>query len=107
MPVKVRGKTDPILDRFVEVLERYQADHPKAQIDLYRQNRYSIRVRILDPGFEGKTKVERSNFVWKNYLDKLSDEDQSDLSALILLTADETSMSLSNLEFEDPTPSRV
>jgi hypothetical protein len=33
-----RGKSDEVIDRIVEALRGYEADHPCAQIDLYRQN---------------------------------------------------------------------
>jgi hypothetical protein len=48
--------------------------------------------------------VERNDRVWK-YLDGLSDDEQGDISMLVLLTPGETSRSPANLEFEDPVPS--
>ena len=101
-----RGKTDAVIDRIIEALRAYEADHPNARIDLYRQNSVSVRVRIIDPDFAGRSKIDRSKEVWK-YLNSLSDEIQSDLSALILLTTEETRKSLANLEFEDPIPSSL
>lgn len=101
-----RGKSDPVLERIMEPLRAYESDHPDAQIDLYRQNAVSIRVRVIDPGFAGKTKVERSHHVW-NYLNSLPDDVQSDLSTIILLTPEETKMSFANLEFEDPVPTSL
>lgn len=107
MPIRIpRGKSDAVLDRIVETLREYEADHPSAQIDLYRQNAVSVRVRIVAPEFAGRSKIERSKEVWK-YLDKLSDEVQSDLSTVILLAPEETRMSFANLEFEDPIPSSL
>ncbi len=99
-----RGKSDAIIDRIIEALRAYEADHPDAQIDIYRQNSVSVRVRIIDPFFVGKTKVERSKQVWQ-YLNTLPDDVQSDLSTLILLAPDETRMSFANFEFEDLIPS--
>jgi stress-induced morphogen len=96
-----RGDTDTTIKKIVDVLRDYEADHPRAQIELYRQNPVSVRVRILDPDFAGTNKVERSKTVWK-YLDRLSDEEQSDISSLLLLVPDETKMSFANFEFEDP-----
>jgi stress-induced morphogen len=101
-----RGKTDAVIDRIIEALRAYEVDHPNARIDLYRQNPVSVRVRIVDPDFAGRSKIDRSKEVWK-YLNSLSDEIQSDLSALILLTTEETSKSIANLEFEDPIPSSL
>jgi stress-induced morphogen len=101
-----RGSSDPIIERIIEALRSYEADHPSSQIDLYRQNSVSVRVRIIDPDFAGRNKVERSQMVWK-YLDRLPEETQSDISTLVLLVPEETRMSFANLEFEDPIPSSV
>lgn len=100
----IRGESDLTIDRIKDALERYQADHPRSQIDLYRQNPVSVRVRVIDPEFEGRGRVERSDIVW-NYLKSLTDECQSDISMLVLLAPDETEKSFSNMEFEDPIPS--
>lgn len=99
-----RGHTDEIINEFVEVLKAYEVDHPLAQIDIYRQNPVSIRVRIVDSSFKGLEKSDRHARVWK-YLEKLSDDVQDDLSMLVLLTPAEVSRSFANMEFEDPVPS--
>lgn len=99
-----RGKQDEIIDQMIKVLEAHQADHPKARIELYRYNRFSARIRIIDADFADQTRAERSKAVWK-YLGALDDEAQADISSLILLAPDETGISLMNLEFDDPTPS--
>ena len=85
-------------------LQAYQYDHPSAEIELYRQNPASVRIRIIDPDFAGINRVERNDRVWK-YFDAISDDEQGDISMLVLLTPDETSRSTANLEFEDPVPS--
>jgi hypothetical protein len=102
----LRGTSDDVIDCMIEALQAYKADHPDAQIALYRQNSVSVRVRIIDPDFAGRSKVDRSKEAWK-YLDSLPDEVQSDLSTLILLTPEETTKSFANLEFEDPIPSSL
>ena len=105
MPIRVpRGNSDEIINRIIVALRAYQADHPRAQIDLYRQNSVSVRVRIIDPDLAGQNKIDRSKAAWK-YLNSLPDEVQSDLSSLILLAPEETRMSFANFEFEDPVPS--
>jgi len=101
-----RGESDEVIDRIVEALRAYEADHPNARIDLYRQNSVSVRVRIIDPAFAGRNKIERSTEAWK-YLNSLPDDVQSDLSTVILLTPEETERSFANLEFEDPIPSTL
>jgi hypothetical protein len=107
MSIRVpRGNSDAVISRIIEALRTYEADHPNAQIDLYRQNPVSVRVRIIDADLAGRSKIERSKEAWK-YLISLPDEIQSDLSSLILRTPEETGMSSANLEFEDPIPSHL
>ena len=59
----------------------YEADHPHAKIDLYRQNSVSVRVRIIDPDFVGYGRPQRSQQAWR-YLEKLPDDVQSDISTV-------------------------
>ena len=101
-----RGKSDEVLDQIREALHDYETDHPAAEIDLYRQNSVSVRVRIVDPGFAGQNKPQRSQQVWR-YLGKLSEEVQSDISTVLLLTSGEREMSFANMEFDDPIPSKL
>lgn len=101
-----RGNSDEIIDKIREVLHGYEADHPQARIDLYRQNPVSVRVRIVDPEFAGKSKAVRSQEAW-TYLDHVPEDVQSDISLLLLLTPDETKASMVNVEFDDPLPSRL
>lgn len=101
-----RGKTDEVLERIKNVLAVYENDHPRSRIDLYRQSPASIRVRIIDPDFEGMGRSVRNDLVW-DILDRLPEDDQSDVSMLVLLTPEETSRSLANFEFEDPVPMEI
>jgi hypothetical protein len=105
MPINiVRGASDPVIDEIIEALKNYEADHPGSQIDLYRQDPVSVRVRIIDSDLAGSNKIDRNKLVW-GYLHRLSEEAQSDVSTLILLTPEETKMSFANFEFNDPVPS--
>lgn len=101
-----RGESDEAINVIAEALREYQADHPLAQIDLYRQNPVSVRVRIIDPDFAGQGKPQRSQNAWR-YLAKLSEEAQGDISTVLLLTPEETKMSFANFEFEDPVQSKL
>jgi hypothetical protein len=101
-----RGKSDTIIEKIIAALQPYEQDHPRAQIDLYRQNSVSVRVRIIDPDFAGLGKPQRSQLAWK-YLGALPDDVQSDISTVLLLTPNETKMSFANFEFEDPIPSKL
>lgn len=101
-----RGKSDETLDAIMAALGEYEADHPAAQIDLYRQNSVSVRVRIIDPDLAGQGKPQRSQLAWR-YLSQLPEDVQSDISTLLLLTPGETQKSFANFEFEDPIPSKL
>lgn len=101
-----RGESDEIIECMIKALRVYEADHPNARIDLYRQNPASVRVRVIDPDFADLNRVERNKDVWK-YLNLLSEEELADLSSLILLKPDEVQNSFANFEFEDPVPSSL
>jgi stress-induced morphogen len=106
MTIEIRGTADETIDKIIAALQTYQADHPQAKIALYRQNVVSVRVRIIDPDFVGEDKPQRSRRVWR-YLHSLAEEDQSDISMLLLLTPEETKSSFANFEFDDPIPSKL
>jgi len=80
------------------------------QTDAYRYNPASVRVRVIDSRFEGKTIEERDGMV-EPLLKKLPKEIQADIMNLLTLTPSETTDSLrkqaDNLEFEDPSPSEL
>jgi hypothetical protein len=79
----------------------YEAEHPDAQIDVYRHSPVSVRLRIIDPEFARRGKPDRSDQVWR-YLERMPEEVQSDISTVLLLAPDETQTSFANFEFEDP-----
>lgn len=105
MPITIaRGQTDEVIETIMEALRRYQADHPEAAIDLYRQNQVSVRIRVIDPTFVGKGRSQRSEYVWK-YLEKIPEEAVSDISTVLLLAPEETEKSFANMDFDNPIPS--
>jgi stress-induced morphogen len=97
-------------DRYVTkirgALEAYREKHPRASVDAYRQNPASVRVRVIDPDFQGIDRVDRDSLIW-THLHTLPEDIQSEISMLVLLTPGETDSSLANLEFEHPIPSRI
>jgi len=101
-----RGTTDEVIDSIRAALSEYLESHPCAKIDLYRQNRVSVRIRIVDPDFSGRAKPQRSDEVWRR-LERLPEEVQNDISTLLLLAPEETSMSFANFEFDNPVPSTL
>jgi hypothetical protein len=80
-----------------------------AQADAYRYNSASIRIRVIDPRFVGKSVEERDAMV-EPYLDRLPQSIQSDIMNLLTLAPGDSEGGplrdrLANLEFEDPSPS--
>ncbi|WP_337175702.1 hypothetical protein [Paludisphaera sp.] len=103
MAVEIRGSSDETLDAIASALEAYQADRPGTRVTMYRQGPYSIRVRVLDPGFESMSRGDRSRLVW-SYLARLTEDQQADINMLLLRTPGELKDSFANFEFEDPVP---
>jgi stress-induced morphogen len=105
--VKLRTKRpDKILKQIVEALKRYEAAHPRAEVEAYRQNSVSVRIRIIDPDFEGMSRAAREDLLWP-LLEQLPEEVMADVSLLLLLTPKEAKRSFASLEFDDPVPSRL
>jgi stress-induced morphogen len=106
MSISIKGKRDPGLEAVEVALRPYIADHADATVEIYRQNHESIRVRIVDQSFQGVSKADRHDLVWR-LLESLPYDVLSDISVLLLLTPGETKDSLMNLEFEQPSRSRL
>jgi hypothetical protein len=106
MPGAVRGNGDPFTDQVLAALHPYKTQHPGAEIQAYRRNSASIRVRVIDPDFSGISRAERHEIIWR-YLEKLPEAIQSQVSLLVLLTPSETTTSIAKLEFENPAASRL
>jgi hypothetical protein len=106
MAISVRGKSDDSIDQVVKALEDYDAQHPGAEIVVYRQNSVSIRVRIIDPGFAASSRAERHETVWR-YIERLPEDVQSQISLLLPLTPEEVERSFANFEFDHPVPSSL
>jgi|SRR3990172_179990 len=88
--------------RQIEELLRERFEDVKA----YRRNSASIRVRVIDDKFKGKSLLKREAMV-QPVIRKLPEDIQSDIMMLLLLTDDEREESHLNLEFERPSPSRL
>ena len=79
-----------------------------AQVDAYRYNSASIRVRVIDPRFEGRSFAERDGEV-EPHLATLPESIQADIVNLLTFAPTELDPEhrslrdqLMNLEFEDP-----
>jgi hypothetical protein len=107
MPIKLRTKRpDQRLKQIVEVLKDFEANHPQAEIEAYRQNSVSVRARVIDPTFQGKSRSQREEELWAA-LDRLPEDVVAEISVLLLLTPEEAKSSFASMDFDNPIPSRI
>jgi hypothetical protein len=107
MAVKLRTKRpDDALKQVVAALKEYNQANPNAEIEAYRQNSVSIRIRIVSPDFKRKSRAQREQGVW-TFLDTLPEDAAAEISLLLLLTPEEAKTSLANFEFENPIPTKL
>jgi stress-induced morphogen len=103
MDIKNRPKDASVLKVLKTLKEGYQPNHPKAAIEAYRYNSASIRIRIIDPDFEGLDLVERDEML-RPLLRTLPEEVGADITLLILITPKERKRSPGSVEFDYPSP---
>ena len=84
-----------------------------AQVDSYRYNAASIRIRVVDPRFESLSRVERDNMVEK-CLEQLPPVTQSDIVTMFTFAPSELHQTptsfkeyIFNIEFDDPSPAML
>ena len=97
---------DPQVEQILDVLAAYERAHPQAQIEGRRHSPVSVRLRILDPDFHGKDRLEREPEIWQ-LLQQLPDDVFVNITMLLLLTPEEAEKSFASQEFEHPLPSRM
>ncbi len=97
---------DTQVQQVLDILTAYERAHPQAQIEGRRHNPVSIRLRIIDPDFEGMDRIDREPAIWK-LLHKLPEEVFVNITMLLLLTPEERETSLASQEFDHPIPSRL
>jgi hypothetical protein len=112
-PVMPRIRQKPLWEDRRTLETRQIADLLGTQfdrVDAYRFNSVSIRVRVIDPRFEGKPIEEREEMVLP-LLQKLPKQTREDILLLLTLAPSELQGMnrhlLVNLEFEQPLPSRL
>lgn len=83
------------------------------QADSYRYNSASIRIRVIDPVFEGMSREKRDAMV-EQYLDELPPETQRDIVALFTFAPSDLERNpttfreyMLNTEFDNPSPSML
>ena len=100
------SQAGPGVQQVLDILETYKREHPRAIVDAYRQNSASIRVRVVDPDFEGIGRFARHDRIW-NLLQELPENILSQITVLLPLTPEETKTSFANMDFDNPIPSRL
>lgn len=82
-------------------------------VDAYRYNSASLRVRIVDARFDGVDRDKRDSMV-EPHIAKLPPDTQSDIVNLVLLTPSELNSNsdtfrefMLNTEFDNPSPSML
>ena len=83
------------------------------QVDAYRYNSASIRIRVIDPRFEGLSPEARDAMV-EPHLEQLPERTQADIMTLFTFAPAELQQPtksfrefMNNTEFEDPSPSML
>jgi hypothetical protein len=97
---------DPQVQQILDVLAEYERLHSQAQIEGRRHSPVSIRLRIIDPDFQGKDRLEREPELW-TLLQRLPEDVFVNITMLLLLTPEEAAKSFASQEFEHPVPARV
>lgn len=83
------------------------------QVNAYRYNSASIRVRVIDPRFEGLSPENRDAMV-EPHLEQFAERTQADIMNLFTFAPSELQQTprtfrefMRNLEFDDPSPSML
>jgi hypothetical protein len=78
--------------------------------DAYRYNSATIRLRVIDERFTGLSDSKRDELI-EPLIEQLPEDTQRDIITLMAFTPSEvdesTRVQLTNLEFEDPSPSEL
>lgn len=102
--VKILQQADDAVDQVAAALSEFEASHEDAECMVYRYNPASIRVKIVDAVFHGRSKGERHDYAMR-FLRKVPDDALAQISILLCLEPGESS--LLDLEFLDQTRSRI
>jgi stress-induced morphogen len=102
MAIRFRGPVDPIMQALASALRPYADRHPASEAEVVRYSPVSVRVRIIDPGFQGKNRSERHRLIWP-LLHQLDADILGELTMLLLITPQEKPSSFVNRDFEGPT----
>jgi hypothetical protein len=107
MPQKTLKRQDRDTKEIYKVLKNHFPELPDDMDKvIYRYNPASIRMRLIDGAFQGKSFGEREQLI-EPLLETLPERIRTNITLLLLLTPKEAKNSddLMNLEFDKPTGS--
>jgi stress-induced morphogen len=90
-----------------KALKPYFDQHPRARLDMYRRDKFILRMRIIDPDFDGMTQEQRDDLIWDMLYKNLHEDLLQELSMVLLLSPREVKESMVNIDFEKPQPVTV
>lgn len=102
--VKILQTPDDDVKQVAAAMSEFEKSHESAECIVYRYNPASIRVKIVDAVFHGRSRSERHDYAMQ-FLRNLPEDTLAQISILLCLEPNENS--LMNLEFEEPVPSQV
>lgn len=88
---EILKQADPYVQVISEALERYEQENAGSSCAVYRYNPGCIRVRIIDPGFAGKSRGERHDYAL-SYLKQVPDDVFAEITVLACLEPGEQSL---------------
>lgn len=98
------AETDEAVEQIRGALQEYEKSHKGSKCLVHRYNPASIRIKIVDAKFHGLSKGERHDYA-RRFLSRLPEDVLSQISVLLCLEPGETS--LLDLEFREPSPSKL
>ncbi len=104
MATIVQGTVNDAVRALKSALDDYEGRHPGSEASLYRRNPASIRIRVVNPRFEGMSKSRRHSDLWEFVASRVPEDTLSDLSLVLTVAPAELRLSLANVEFEHPVP---
>ena len=100
----IDATVDPDVLAVRDALAAYEAEHPGAAAAVRRDNPGVIRVRIVDDRTAGVPRSRRHAEAWHYLARRVGDDVMGQVYQLLVLPTAELRSSLSNLDFEEPTP---
>lgn len=99
----VQPASEQTVAEICRVLDAYQLANPGSAITAYQHHPFSVRLRVVDPGFKAMGRFERLQRVWE-YLGQLPAEILTLIGLVVCDTPKELAKSHLNRKFEERVP---